>query len=66
MNIEIAYILMIITLGLFGYIGYKAASKREINNDEYLSARGTQNSMSITLSLLRQEWVFGFFWGLRK
>ena len=51
MNIEIAYILMIITLGLFGYIGYKAASKREINNDEYLSARGTQNSMSITLSL---------------
>ena len=74
MDIEIAYILVVITLGLFGYIGYKATSKREINNDEYLSARGTQNTMSITLSLFASGmgiWVllgpsevgyYGGFW----
>ena len=51
MDNNIAYGIMIATLGFFGYIGYQSVSNKEINNDEYLSARGTQNSMSITLSL---------------
>ena len=51
MDNNIAYGIMIATLGFFGYIGYQSVANKEINNDEYLSARGTQNSMSITLSL---------------
>ncbi len=51
MDNNIAYGIMIATLGFFGYIGYQSVANKEINSDEYLSARGTQNSMSITLSL---------------
>ena len=51
MNTNIAYWLMIATLGFFGYIGYKAATTKKIDADEYLSARGTQNWLKIGLSL---------------
>lgn len=51
MNTNIAYCLMIATLGFFGYIGYKAATTKKIDADEYLSARGTQNWLKIGLSL---------------
>ncbi|HIG19345.1 MAG: sodium:solute symporter [Methanobacteriota archaeon] len=44
------YILLIGTLGFFGYIGYTAAN-REMDSDTYLSARGTQNWVRIGLSL---------------
>ena len=74
MNTNIAYILILATLGLFGYIGYQATSKKEIDSDRYLSARGTQNTMSIMLSLFASGmgiWVllgpsevgyYGGFW----
>ena len=74
MDTNIAYGLMLATLGFFGYIGYQSAAKKEIDSDEYLSARGTQNSMSITLSLFASGigiWVllapsevgyYGGFW----
>ena len=51
MNTNIAYWLMITTLGFFAYIGYKAATKKILDADEYLSARGTQNWLKIGLSL---------------
>ena len=74
MDNNIAYGLMLATLGFFGYIGYNSVANKEINSDEYLSARGTQNSMSITLSLFASGmgiWVllapsevgyYGGFW----
>ncbi|MDG1547405.1 MAG: hypothetical protein P8Q96_00505 [Candidatus Thalassarchaeaceae archaeon] len=74
MDTNIAYGLMLATLGFFGYIGYQSVSKKEINSDEYLSARGTQGTMSITLSLFASGmgiWVllgpsevgyYGGFW----
>tara|TARA_B100000029_G_C17497813_1_gene931591 strand:- start:31 stop:1467 length:1437 start_codon:yes stop_codon:yes gene_type:complete len=42
---------MIATLGIFGYIGYQAATAKELEADEYLSARGSQNWTRIGLSL---------------
>ncbi len=51
MNTNIAYVLMIATLGFFGYIGFQAVRDREIEQDEYLSARGSQNWFRIGLSL---------------
>tara|TARA_Y100000766_G_scaffold127533_1_gene109595 strand:- start:43 stop:1473 length:1431 start_codon:yes stop_codon:yes gene_type:complete len=42
---------MIATLGFFGYIGFQAVRDREIEQDEYLSARGSQNWFRIGLSL---------------
>ncbi|MBT6073088.1 MAG: hypothetical protein HOG58_05810 [Euryarchaeota archaeon] len=74
MDNNITYGLMLATLGFFGYIGYNSVANKEINSDEYLSARGTQNSMSITLSLFASGmgiWVllapsevgyYGGFW----
>ena len=47
----LAYGLMIGTLGFFGYVGYQAATKNELDQDTYLSARGTQNWLRIGLSL---------------
>ena len=35
MDTNIAYGLMLVTLGFFGYIGYQAATKKELNADEY-------------------------------
>ena len=51
MEPTLAYGLLIATIGLFGYIGYKAASGKDIKVDEYLAARGSQSSMRIALSL---------------
>ena len=51
MDTKIAYGLMIATLGIFGYIGYQASTAKEIEADEYLSARGSQNWVQIGLSL---------------
>ena len=51
MDTNIAYGLMIATLGIFGYIGYQASNAKEIEADEYLSARGSQDWLRIGLSL---------------
>ena len=51
MNTNLAYWLMITTRGFFAYIGYKAATKKILDADEYLSARGTQNWLKVGLSL---------------
>ena len=51
MDTNIAYGLMIATLGIFGYIGYQASNDKEIGADEYLSARGSQDWLRIGLSL---------------
>ena len=51
MDTNIAYVLMLGTLGFFGYVGYQAATEKELDQDSYLSARGTQNSLRIGLSL---------------
>ena len=51
MDTNIAYGLMLATLGFFGYIGYQAATEKELDADEYLSARGSQDWLRIGLSL---------------
>ena len=51
MDTNIAYGLMIATLGVFGYIGYQASNSKEIEADDYLSARGSQGWLRIGLSL---------------
>ena len=51
MNEIIAYLLLFGTLGIFAYIGYNSGAGKNIGDDEYLSARGTQNSLRIALSL---------------
>ena len=43
MDTNVAYGLMIATLGIFGYIAYQATNDEEIGVDEYLSARGSQD-----------------------
>ena len=50
METNIAYGLMLATLGFFGYIGYQAVTEKDLDNDEYLSARGTQSWLRIGLS----------------
>ena len=51
MDTNIAYGLMIATLGVFGYIGYQASNAKDLEADEYLSARGSQDWLRIGLSL---------------
>ena len=51
MDTNIAYGLMLATLGFFGYVGYQAATEKKLDADEYLSARGTQSWQRIGLSL---------------
>ena len=51
MDVLVAYALLLGTLGLFGYIGYQASAAKEIEADEYLSARGSQDWLRIGLSL---------------
>ena len=74
MDTNIAYGLMIATLGVFGYIGYQASNAKEIGADDYLSARGSQDWLRIGLSLFASGmgiWVlfapsevgyYGGFW----
>jgi len=47
----ISYVLLLGTLGFFGYVGYTAAAEREMDSDTYLSARGSQSWLQIGLSL---------------
>ena len=47
MDTNVAYGLMIATLGIFGYIAYQATNDEEIGADEYLSARGSQDWLRI-------------------
>ncbi len=51
MDTNVAYLLMLGTLAGFGYIGWQAATEKELDSDSYLSARGTQNWLRIGLSL---------------
>ena len=51
MDTNIAYGLMIATLGVFGYIGYRASNAKVFEADDYLSARGSQDWLRIGLSL---------------
>ena len=65
---------MIVTLGFFGYVGYQVTTNEQIDGDSYLSARGSQNSIRIGLSLFASGmgiWVlfgpsevgyYGGFW----
>ncbi|RZD36012.1 MAG: sodium:solute symporter [Methanobacteriota archaeon] len=74
METNIAYLLMIVTLGFFGYVGYQVTTNEQIDGDSYLSARGSQNSIRIGLSLFASGmgiWVlfgpsevgyYGGFW----
>ena len=47
----VSYVLLLGTLGFFGYVGYTAAAEREMDSDTYLSARGSQSWLQIGLSL---------------
>ena len=51
MNEIIAYGLLFATLAIFGWIGYQAGVKNDLNEDESLSARGSQDWLRIGLSL---------------
>ena len=51
MNLDAAYILIICTLAFFCYIGFKSSSNEKVDDDAYLSARGTQDWKQIGLSL---------------
>ena len=52
MNIYLSYVLLFSTLGFFGFIGYSSIlNKKNIEKDEYLSARNSKNWVQIGLSL---------------
>ncbi len=51
MDTNFAYGLLLATLGFFAYVGFQATTEREIDEDSYLAARGTQNWQRIGLSL---------------
>lgn len=51
MNEIIAYLMFAATLIFFGYIGFKSSLGNSISSDDYLSARGTQSSTQVALTL---------------
>ena len=51
MDTLVSYALLLGTLGFFGYIGYSAASEKDMDSDTYMAARGSQNWLRIGLSL---------------
>ena len=50
-SISIAYLLLFLTLLFFGWLGLKSSDGKSIDNDVFLSARGSQNWIMIGLSL---------------
>jgi len=48
---SIAYVLLFTTLVFFAWLGYRESVGKELDNDEFLSARGSQNWIMIGLSL---------------
>jgi Na+/proline symporter len=48
---SIAYLLILVTLLFFAWLGYRESVGKELDNDEFLSARGSQNWIMIGLSL---------------
>ena len=48
---SIAYLLLLATLVFFAWLGYRESVGKELDNDEFLSARGSQNWIMIGLSL---------------
>ena len=48
---SIAYLLLVATLVFFAWLGYRESVGKELDNDEFLSARGSQNWIMIGLSL---------------
>ena len=46
-----AYVLLFTTLVFFAWLGYRESVGKEWDNDEFLSARGSQNWIMIGLSL---------------
>ena len=50
-DVKYAYLLMVVSLGFFAWLGITNALKKESNFDEYLSARGSQDWLRIGLSL---------------
>ncbi|SVD52775.1 uncharacterized protein METZ01_LOCUS405629, partial [marine metagenome] len=74
MDTTISYTLLLGTLAFFGYVGYNATVGRDVDEDMFLSARGTQNWQRIGLSLFASgmgAWVlltpsevayYGGFW----
>ena len=47
----IAYLLVFLTLLFFGWLGLKSSGTKNLDNDDFLSARGSQNWIMIGLSL---------------
>jgi Na+/proline symporter len=74
MDTTVAYLLLIVTLGAFGYVGFSSSGRADLDPDAYLSARGTQSWNRIGLSLFASgmgAWVlltpsevayYGGFW----
>ena len=48
---SIAYLLLLATLVCFAWLGYRESGGKELDNDGFLSARGSQNWIMIGLSL---------------
>ena len=48
---SIAYILLFCSLAFFAWLGYRESFEKELDNDFFLSARGSQNWIMIGLSL---------------
>ena len=48
---SIAYVLILATLGFFAWLGLKESKDLKLDNDSFLSARGSQNWLMIGLSI---------------
>ena len=48
---SIAYVLILATLGFFAWLGLKESKDLKLDNDSFLSARGSQNWLMIGLNI---------------
>ena len=48
---SVAYVLILATLGFFAWLGFRESKDLKLDNDSFLSARGSQNWIMIGLSL---------------